>query len=151
MLTAFHNKINNTPILYFVTGWCWDKIFGSSELSYRLFSSITICIALVAVWTTLRRRYNFWPTTIGTLAVFCTSAIILNQNSEARMYGLFLAVSALAFCLYDNFYIKHSPSLKSLVINAGIHVAIIHTHLFGPFYSAGILLSLIVSDRNMAT
>ncbi len=147
MLTAFHDKINNTPILYFFLSWFWDKIFGSSELSYRLFSSITFCIALVSVWITLRRHYNFWPTTIGTLGVFCTSYVILYQNSEARMYGLFLAVSALAFCLYDKFYNNEKPSYKSLVLNAGIHVAIIHSHLFGPFYSGGILLSLILSDR----
>jgi hypothetical protein len=147
MLTAFHDKINNTPILYFFLGWFWDKIFGSSELSYRLFSSITFCAALISVWTTLRRRYNFWPTTIGTLAVFCTSSVILNQNAEARMYGLFLVVTALAFRCYDNFHRKQNPTFKGLVINAGIHIAIIHTHLFGPFYSGAILVALMLADR----
>src|SRR3954454_13056637 len=50
MIMAFHDKINNSPILYFFSGWVWDKIFGSTELSYRLFSSLGMCVALAAVW-----------------------------------------------------------------------------------------------------
>jgi hypothetical protein len=147
MLTAFHDKINNTPFLYFLTGWFWDKIFGSTELSYRLFSSLGICVALGAVWVTLRRTYNFWPTTIGTLGVFCTSDIILSQNAEARMYGLFLAVCALAFLIYDQFCRKNDSSYKLLILNTCIHIAILHTHLFGAFYSGAILLALIITDK----
>src|SRR4051794_3097762 len=52
MIIAFHDKINNTPILYFFTGWVWDKIFGSTELSYRLYSSLGMCVALATVWVT---------------------------------------------------------------------------------------------------
>ncbi len=84
MLRAFHDKINNSHILYFVVGWIWDKVFGSTEVSLRLFSSIALCLALVLVWVTLRRTYGFWATSIGTLAVFCTSPIILIQNAEAE-------------------------------------------------------------------
>lgn len=147
MLIAFHDKINNTPILYFALGWVWDKIFGSSELSYRLFSSLGMCIALSTIWVVLRRTYSFWPTSIGTLGVFCTSSIILLQNAEARMYGLFLAVCALAFLFYDEYCRLHKSSYKSLILHGCIHMAIIHTHLFGPFYSGAILLSLILRDR----
>lgn len=147
MLIAFHDKINNTPILYFLLGWVWDKIFGSSELSYRLFSSLSVCVALATIWVVLRRTYRFWPTSIGTLGVFCTSSIIIFQNAEARMYGLFLAVCALALPFYDTYCRKQKPSYKSLVLHACVHIAIIHTHLFGPFYSGAILLSLILRDR----
>jgi len=147
MLAAFYDKINNTPILYFALGWVWDKIFGSEELSLRLFSSLGMCLALAVSWITLRRTYGFWSTSIGTLAVFCTSNIIISQNVEARMYGLFLALCAIAFLLYDQFYRNRQPSSKLLWANALVHVAIVHTHLFGGFYSGAILLSLFLTDR----
>lgn len=147
MLTAFHDKINNTPLLYFLLGWIWDKAFGSSELSLRLFSSLGMCIALVVTWVVVRRHFNLWATTVGVLGVFCTSEVILLQNAEARMYGLYLTLSAFALLLYDDFYREDKPSTKMLVLNFVVHVAIVHTHLFGGFYSGAILLSLFVADR----
>jgi hypothetical protein len=147
MLHAFHDKINNTPIVYFFIGWFWDKLFGSSELSLRLFSTIGMCIAFFITWVTLRRTYGFWPTTIGSLSVFCTSQVILQQNAEARMYGLFLAVCSIAFLYYDRFFSGKNLSFKTLIYNGVVHAAIIHTHLFGPFYSAAILFSTFFTDK----
>jgi hypothetical protein len=147
MLTAFHDKINNTPLLYFLLGWGWDKLFGSSELSLRMFSSVGMGIALLIVWTTLRRTYAFWATSIGTLGVFCTSQLILEQNAEARMYGLFLALCAGAFYMYDSFSRTTVSSRKMLLLNACIHIAIVHTHLFGSFYSAAVLVAIISVDK----
>jgi hypothetical protein len=60
-----------------------------------------MCLALWLVWVTLRRSYGFSSTSIGVLSVFCTSSIVLSQNAEARMYGLFLAAAAWCFFLYD--------------------------------------------------
>ena len=77
MLGAFHDKINNTPPLYFLLGWLWARVFGSTELSLRLFSSLGMCIACVTVWITLRRTYSFWSASIGVLSIFCTSSLIL--------------------------------------------------------------------------
>lgn len=146
MLAAFHDKINNTPFLYFLLGWTWDKAFGSSELSLRLFSSLGMCAALVATWVVVRRHFRFWATATGVLGIFCTSEVILIQNAEARMYGLFIALCAAGLLLYDQFYRQSRPTTKLLVLNACVHMAIIHTHLFGGFYSGTILVALLVSD-----
>lgn len=146
MLAAFHDKINNTPLLYFLLGWIWDKAFGSSELSLRLFSSLGMCGALAVTWVVIRRHFGLWATTIGVLGIFCTSEVILSQNTEARMYGLYLALCALALLLYDNFYREDKTSAKLLVLNTVVHIAIVHTHLFGGFYSGAMLLSMLVSD-----
>jgi hypothetical protein len=112
-----------------------------------MFSSLGMCVSLVIIWITLRRTYPFRAVAIGVLSVFCTSEIILSQNAEARMYGLFLAVCAAAFLLYDLIARTNKPSGTLLPINGLIHVAIIHTHLFGAFYSAAFLLALFLSDR----
>jgi hypothetical protein len=152
MLIAFHDRINNTPFLYFLTGWIWAKIFGSTELSLRLFSSLGFCVALTVTWIVLRRTYDFASTTIGVLLVFCTSELVLSQNVEARMYGLFLAFSALGVYQYDLLNRDlHNANLKSIKrktwLNTIIHTAIIHTHLLGIFYSGAILLAQLFRDK----
>lgn len=147
MLGAFHDKINNTPPLYFLLGWLWARVFGSTELSLRLFSSLGMCLACGIVWITLRRNYNFWSASIGTLGVFCVSDIILSQNAEARMYGLFLALCSLALLQFDINNRISKYSWKIFLSNACIHAAIVNTHLFGLFYSGAIIFSQVVRDR----
>ena len=147
MMVAFSDKFNNTPPLYFLIGWLWAKVFSSTELSLRLFSSLGICIACATVWITLRRTYGFWSASIGTLGVFCVSDIILSQNAEARMYGLFLAVCSLGLLQFDTLGRKSKCSWSIIILNICIHVAIVQTHLFGLFYSGAIVFALIVLDR----
>jgi hypothetical protein len=147
MLGAFHDKINNTPPLYFLLGWLWARVFGSTELSLRLFSSLGMCIACATVWITLRRTYSFWSTSIGVLSIFCTSSLILSQNAEARMYGLFLAVCSLGLLQYDSINRISKPTWITLFSNICVHAAIVNTHLLGLFYSGAIILSLILRDR----
>lgn len=130
MLGAFHDKINNTPPLYFLLGWLWARVFGSTELSLRLFSSLGMCLACGIVWITLRRTYNFWSASIGTLGVFCVSDIILSQNAEARMYGLFLALCSFALLQFEINNRISKDSWKIFISNACIHAAIVNTHPF---------------------
>jgi len=144
MLVAFNDKINNTPILYFLLGWIWARFFGAGELSLRLFSCLGFCTACIVTWITLRRTYNFLPSTLGILTVFCTSSIILNQNAEARMYGLFLAVCSLGLLQFDTLNRSENESRWDLLCNTCIHAAIVNTHLFGIFYSAAIFFTQLV-------
>jgi hypothetical protein len=152
MLSAFHDKINAAPPLYFLLGWVWARIFSASELSLRLFSCLGMSVALWLLWATLRRSYGFWPTSIGVLSVFCTSGIVLWQNAEARMYGLFIAFCTLGLLLYDTACREESGfSWGLLVSTACTHAAIVNTHLFGLIYSGALLLSLILRDRYFKT
>lgn len=146
MWAAFHDKLNNTPPLYFLLGWGWSWVFGASELSLRLFSSLGISVACWFTWITLRRTFNFWPTSLAVLIIFCLSTLVLSQNAEARMYGLYLAVSAAGVWVYDLIGSKSQVSWRLLLLNALIHAAIVNTHLFGCLYSGAILLAFILND-----
>jgi hypothetical protein len=147
MMAALGDAINNAPPLYFAVGWIWTKLFSASELSLRLFSSLGICAALVITWLTMRRVYSFWPVSIATLSVFCLSGIILEQNAEARYYGLFLAVSALALYDYGTLSSPTSRGRRFSPMTAVIHALMVYTHPFGFVYSGVILLALIIHDR----
>lgn len=147
MLVAWSDKFNQAPPFYFILGWVWDKLFGSTELPLRLFSSMTIGLACLTIWTVLRRTYDFWSTTIGTLSVFCLSELVLYHNAELRMYGLFTAVCAFGLLQFDSINRNQKLSRKSLSINSITHGLIVLTHLYGVFYSTAILGSFLIRDR----
>jgi hypothetical protein len=146
MLAAWSDKFNQAPPLYFIIGWFWDKIFGSTELSLRFLSSVSLGLACVVVWTVLRRTYDFWPTTVGTLGVFCLSKLVLYHNAELRMYGLFTAVCAFGLQQFDTINRRQEYSWRFLFVNSLVHSAIVLTHLYGIFYSGAILVSFIARD-----
>lgn len=147
LMTAWGDTFNQSPPLYFILGWLWAKVFGSTELPLRLFSSFTICVAFTLVWITLRRTYNFWVTSIATLSVFGLSELILYHNAEVRMYGLFSAFCALALFQFDTINREEKCSRKHLAANTLIHGAIVLTHLYGLFYSTAIVAAFILRDR----
>ena len=147
MLVAFHDKINNAPPLYFILGWVWANVFGASELSLRLFSCLGMCAGLWLMWIMLRRIFGFWPASIGVLSVFCTLRIILEQNVETRMYGLFIGLCALGLFLYDQSCRNNRYSWGLIAGTFCAHAAIVNAHLFGAFYSGALLVSMIVRDR----
>ena len=147
MLIAWSDKFNQAPPLYFILGWFWDKAFGSTELPLRLFSSITVGLACLIIWSVLRRTYDFWSTTVGTLSVFCLSELVLYHNAELRMYGLFTAVCACGLLQFDSINRKQNCSWKILFINSLVHCLIVLAHLYGVFYSTAILFSFVIRDR----
>jgi hypothetical protein len=148
MWEAFNDRLNVSPPLYFVVGWIWARLFGASELSLRLFSSVGISAALVVGWLALKRIYPPIPATIGILTVFMTSELVLTQNAEARMYGLYLALVAAAILQYVGAYRAQSREIKyrTCFVIALTHAALINTHIFGAFYSAAVLGAFVVSD-----
>jgi hypothetical protein len=147
MMIAFGDKFTNVPPLYFVLGWLWAHTFGVTERSLRLFTAFGMSVACVVTWITLRRNYQFWPTVIGTLGAFCVADLVLTENAEARMYGLFLAVCSLGVLEFDIINRKQYCSTATLLVNALIHAAIVQTHLFVILYSGAILCAFIIRDR----
>lgn len=146
MMVAFHDKLNNTPPLYFILGWLWAKVFSASELSLRLLSSLGFCSALWIIWFTLRRVYGFWAASIATLSIFCTSNIVLYQNSEARMYGLYITIAALGLMQFDLNNRTKRCSRWNLISNFLIQGALVQTHLHGLFFGGAMLGAQIVRD-----
>ena len=76
-------------------------MFGASELSLRILSSLTFCLALTVTYALLIKRYHYIASALATASAFGLSIMVLDQNAEARMYGLYLAFVALALLLFD--------------------------------------------------
>jgi hypothetical protein len=140
-----HGADGGMPIFY-TTVWLWAKAFGTGVLTLRLYSCIAMCGALLITWRTIRRFYGMWATAIGVLAFWGASGQLLNQNAEARFYGLFILTVAIAVDIYTRLIVQSAPKLRLLVLSLLSQVALVLTHVLGIIYGGLILLALMLSD-----
>lgn len=147
MLTAIADQADNSPPLFFLVAWVWARIAGTSEVSLRLLSCLGIMLALVVTWRTLRRAYPAGATALGTLAAFCLPFLLIGRLREARGYGLFMLLAALALWIYARRAVRPGQVSWGLTgAQALVHAGLVLVHYFGPLYSAIFLLATVVAD-----
>jgi hypothetical protein len=140
-----HGADGGMPLFY-TTAWLWAKAFGTGVLTLRMYSCVAMCAALLVTWRTLRRFYGTWATAFGVLAFWGASGLVLDQNAEARFYGLFLLTTALALNIYTQLNVEAAPRLRLLVLSLLSQAALVCSHVLGIIYGGLMLLGLIVSD-----
>jgi hypothetical protein len=140
-----HGADGGQPLFY-TTAWLWAKAFGTGVLTLRLYSSVTVCAALLVTWATIRRFYGLWATAFGVLVFWGTADVLLDQNVEARFYGLYLLTVAITVNLYARLVARPVPTRLLLALAFFSQAALVLTHVLGVICSALILLALIVAD-----
>ena len=140
-----HGADGGQPLFY-TTAWLWAKAFGTGVLTLRLYSSVAMCGALVVTWRTIRRFYGMWATAFGVLAFWGTSGVLLEQNVEARFYGLYMLAVAITVDLYTRLVERPVPTRALLVVVFLSQAALVLTHVLGLIYSGLILLALMLFD-----
>ena len=140
-----HGADGGQPLFY-TTAWLWARAFGTGVLALRLYSSVAMCAALLITWRTVRRFYGMWATAFGVLFFWGTSAVLLDQNVEARFYGLFMLAVAITVDLYTRLVARPVPTRALLVLTFLSQAALVFTHVLGLIYSGLILLALILYD-----
>jgi hypothetical protein len=132
--------------LFHTTGWLWAKAFGNGVLTLRLYSSVAMCAALLVTWQAIRRFYGVWATAFGVLAFWGTSGVLLEQNVEARFYGLYMLTVAVTVELYTRLVTGRAATHWLLALAFFSQAALVLTHVLGLIYSGLILLALILFD-----
>lgn len=140
-----HGADGGQPLFY-TTAWLWARAFSTGVLALRLYSSVAICGALLITWRTVRHFYGMWATAFGVLFFWGTSGVLLDQNAEARFYGLYLLAVAVTVNLYTRLTARPAPTRMLLVLAFVSQAALVSTHILGLIYSGLILLALIISD-----
>ena len=140
-----HGADGGQPLFY-TTAWLWAKAFGTGVLTLRLYSSIAVCMALLITWRTIRRFYGVWSTAFGVLVFWGTSGDLLDQNVEARFYGLYILAVAVTVGLYVRLLERPVPSRSLLILAFFSQVALVFSHVLGIIYSGLILLALVLFD-----
>ncbi len=114
--------------------WAWAHVFGGSELSLRLASSLGFCAALLILFQLLRRAFGTFPAGFATLAWCTASTLVMKENAEARSYGLFVLELALAIAAYHALLTAPILTKKTAAANIAIHALLILTHYLAIFY-----------------
>lgn len=146
MLSFTTDSINAGNYVYFIAIWFWSKIFSTSILSLRLFSSLGVVVGMVALWATLKKIYGEKSATLATCATFAFSIIIIFQNSEARFYGALIALTCILFFItikYEKVKIPNRFIVLQLFFVNGLLPLV---HFFGFAYSMLFTCSVFVSD-----
>ena len=141
-----HGADGGQPLFY-TTAWLWARAFGTGVLTLRLYSSIAMCGALVVTWATIRRFYGMWATAFGVLAFWGTSGVLLEQNVEARFYGLYMLAVAITVYIYTRLVAHRVPTSALLVVVFLSQAALVLTHVLGLIYSGLILSALVIVRR----
>jgi hypothetical protein len=132
--------------LFYLTAWPWAHLFGLSDLSLRLFSSAGVCGAFLILLVTLRRFVSPASAFLGAGFGLFASLIVVEQNSEARGYGLYLFLCALAIAQLLKVARNPHPRRRDLVLLALAQAGLVLGHVLGLVYAGLLLLALIVGD-----
>ena len=132
--------------LFYLTAWPWAHLVGLGDLSLRLFSSIGMCAAFLLLIVALRHRFSARSAFLGVaFGMFCC-LIVMDQNVEARAYGLYLLLFALGIAQWLRIAETPRPGVRDFALLALSQAGIVLGHVLGIFYAGLMLLALVVVD-----
>jgi hypothetical protein len=96
MWRALQDQINPSPPVYWVLGWLWATVFGSSEFSLRMFSVGGAALGGGILCLALARSFGPRAAAVATLGTVFGCRMMTAHLCEARFYPLFFAAASLA-------------------------------------------------------
>ena len=99
MLFAYNQGADGGGFLFYLSGRGWLRLFGPSELSFRLFSSTCFGLAFAATWAAARRFYSIGVVAFALFNTWFFSPPFVAHMAEGRFYGLLVLGVSLAVWL----------------------------------------------------
>lgn len=135
--------------LFYLTAWPWAHIFGVSDLSLRLYSSVGICGAFLVLTSALRRCFSARAAFLGVAFGLFASLIVVDQNAEARGYGLYLLLCALAIAQLLRIAEIPRPGAGDLALVALTQAGVVLGHVLALFFAALMLAGVLAADLQL--
>ncbi|GMU91234.1 MAG: hypothetical protein AMXMBFR4_02920 [Candidatus Hydrogenedentota bacterium] len=119
--------ILSTP-LYFVSAYYYAKVFGTGELTMRVFSIIPGMLVVAALYFIGRRLFGH---TAGITAALCASLAKLQiyMSQEIRNYAMWVLLAI--FAMYALHEAVTTNKRHWWILNVGLNGLVALTHLFG--------------------
>jgi hypothetical protein len=139
----------NTPPLWYVIAWADSRVLGTGEVALRLPSALA-GIATVPVAWAIGSEIEGRPTPSGRrVAIGCAALVAVNPlfvwySQEARAYGLFVLMGALAMLCFLR--VRREPTAKRMAAFALAGALALLTHYFAVFLLIPMVL-LLLWDR----
>jgi hypothetical protein len=120
----------NTPPLWYVIAWADSRILGTGEIALRLPSALA-GIALVPVAWAIGVELSGRRAAIVCAALVTANPLFVWYSQEARAYGLFVLMGALAMLCFLRALSRPSPRRMALFASSGALALL--THYFAVF------------------
>ncbi len=131
----------NNPALHFILLHFWIKLFGISAFSVRFLSVLFSSMTVVVIYLTGRKFFSY-QTGIFASFIFTFSEFHMYFSHEARVYPLFVFLTALSLYLFlqtGKEPKKNGAFIGLLVTN----ILLIYSHYFGFFVIAAEFISML--------
>lgn len=135
--------------LFSLTAWPWARVFGLSDLSLRLYSCAGMCGAFLVLIATLRRLFTARAAFLGAALGMFACMTVIDQNAEARGYGLYLLLCALAVAQMLRVAGTSSPAARDLLLLALTQAGMVLGHVLALIFSGLLLLALVATDLSL--
>jgi hypothetical protein len=132
--------------LFYLTAWNWEHLCGASDLSLRFYSSVAVCAAFLLLLTILRRRCGDRAAFLGVAFGLFSSLMVVEQNAEARAYGLYLLLFVVAIRQWLRIAETQRPAARDLALLFLTQAGLVLGHVLGLIYAGLLLLALIAVD-----
>jgi mannosyltransferase len=134
----------NTPPLWYLIAWADARLFGDGALALRLPSAIAGILTVPVVWATAERLAGRRAALIAA-ALVAVNPLFVWYSQEARAYGLFVLMTALAMLCFVR--ALDAPSPRRLAAFALTGALALLTHYFAVFLLVPMALWLLLDGR----
>ena len=135
------------PPLYFVLGWLWARLFGTSEVGLRSLSAL-IGTAVIPIAYLCGRELVSRRAGLVAAALVALSPFMIWYSQEAREYMLLAALCGLSLLYFARAW--REPSRRNITLWAVFSALAILTHSFAGFLVAPEALWLLYAIRDRA-
>jgi mannosyltransferase len=130
----------NTPPLWYALIWAWSRIFGTGMLALRLPSALAGIATVPAAWG-IGQQLAGRRAALATAVLVATNPLFVWYSQEARAYGLFVFMAALAMWCWLRADAEPTPARLAAFAASG--AAALATHYFAVFLLAPMCLWLL--------
>ena len=130
------------PPATYVLDWVWLRVFGSSELSFRLFHAAFLVAGTALIVVTASRRLNATASFIA-LAMLVLSPRLIQAGVEIRAYPIFFACSCAQTVVFLSILDEREKINRKLLVSfSAVSVFAIYVHFFGLVSTSSFFVAL---------
>jgi mannosyltransferase len=135
----------NTPPLWYLVAWADSRVLGTGEVALRLPSAIAGILTVPVAWA-IGRELNGLRTAAVCAALVAVNPLFVWYSQEARAYGLFVLMGALAMLCFLR--ARREPTSGRMAVFALAAVLALLTHYFAVFLLIPMVLWLLYEQRS---
>jgi 4-amino-4-deoxy-L-arabinose transferase-like glycosyltransferase len=135
----------NTPPLWYALIWAWSRIFGTGAVALRFPSALAGVATVAVAWGIGRQLTGRRATAIATATFVTVNPLFVWYSQEARAYGLFVLMSALAMLCFLRAERRPTPG-RLAAFAAAASLALL-SHYFAAFLLAPMIGMLLLRGR----